>query len=98
MEVGILLLQVKNLNKSFLIPDGIFKKSKHHVLKDISLEMLEGECLGIIGESGSGKSTLGRLIMGIDKQDSGEIVFTGKSNRDEYQHERSFRHCGAIRS
>ncbi|HIW31909.1 MAG TPA: ABC transporter ATP-binding protein, partial [Candidatus Paenibacillus intestinavium] len=41
-----------------------------------------GECLGIIGESGSGKSTLGRLILGIERPDSGAILFEGKSIED----------------
>ncbi|MDO9491533.1 ABC transporter ATP-binding protein [Acetobacterium sp.] len=41
--------------------------------------MNKGECLGIIGESGSGKSTLGRLVLGIEKPDSGEILYMGKN-------------------
>ena len=45
--------------------------------------MKKGECLGIIGESGSGKSTLGRLLIGLEKPDSGEIKFQDKDIHKE---------------
>ena len=40
---------------------------------DLSLSLLEGECLGISGENGAGKTTLLRQIMGFIKPDSGSI-------------------------
>src|ERR1700751_1677823 len=43
------------------------------VLRDISLEIAEGEFLTILGESGSGKTTLLRLIAGFEQPDTGEI-------------------------
>ncbi len=61
---------------------GVFSLNKQDVLKNISFECKDGECLGIIGESGSGKSTLGRLILGIEKPDRGTILFDGKSVED----------------
>lgn len=73
-----MLLEVKNIRKSYPISNGIFTKGKQEVLKDISFSIEEGECVGIIGESGSGKSTLGRLILGLEKADYGEIKFFGK--------------------
>ena len=76
-----MLLSVNNVTKSYPIPKGIFSKGKQEVLKGISLEVKEGECLGIIGESGSGKSTLGRLILGLEEQDSGKISFLGSENK-----------------
>jgi oligopeptide/dipeptide ABC transporter ATP-binding protein len=39
--------------------------------------MEDGDCLGIVGESGSGKSTLGRLLVGLEKPDTGRILFQG---------------------
>ena len=45
--------------------------------------MKKGECLGIIGESGSGKSTLGRILIGLEKPDSGEIKFQDKDIHKE---------------
>lgn len=73
-----MLLEVKNIRKSYPISNGIFTKGKQEVLKDISFSIEEGECVGIIGESGSGKSTLGRLILGLEKADYGEIKFLEK--------------------
>ena len=49
------------------------------VFNDLSLEVEKGEILGILGPNGSGKSTLLKLIMGVLKPDSGEILFDGDS-------------------
>ena len=43
-----------------------------------AFDVAQGESFGLVGESGSGKSTLGRLILGIEKPDSGEITFEKK--------------------
>ncbi len=48
------------------------------VLRDISLEIAEGEFLTILGESGSGKTTLLRLVAGFEQPDSGEIWMGGE--------------------
>ena len=48
-----------------------------------SFSLKKGECLGIIGESGSGKSTLGRILIGLEKPDSGEIKFQDKDIHKE---------------
>ncbi|MDO7487281.1 ATP-binding cassette domain-containing protein [Peribacillus frigoritolerans] len=60
----------------------MFSKERQQVLKNVSFECRNGECLGIIGESGSGKSTLGRLILGIEKPDQGTVLFEGKNVMD----------------
>lgn len=72
------MLTVKNVNKTYN-NGGFFSSNRQSVLFDVSFKMHSGECLGIIGESGSGKSTLGRLIAGIEKPDSGEILFRGQN-------------------
>ena len=58
------LLSIRNVAKSF---------GKSQVLRDISLEIAEGEFLTVLGESGSGKTTLLRIIAGFEHADSGEI-------------------------
>ncbi len=62
------LFEMKHIKKSF---------GDLEVLKDISLEVDEGEVLGIIGPSGSGKSTLLRCATGLETPDSGEIIKEG---------------------
>jgi len=63
------LLAIHNVAKSF---------GKNPVLRDISLEIAQGEFLTILGESGSGKTTLLRIIAGFESADSGEILMEGE--------------------
>lgn len=77
------LLKVQNLNKSY--ENGV------HALRGISLEVSQGEILGIVGESGCGKSTLGRVIMGLIDATSGHILYRGKSIETSTSEVRSFR-------
>ena len=63
------LFEMKHIKKSFGALD---------VLRDISLEVDEGEVLSIIGPSGSGKSTLLRCATGLETSDGGEIIKNGK--------------------
>jgi spermidine/putrescine transport system ATP-binding protein len=63
------LLSIRNVAKTF---------GKTHVLRDISLEVAEGEFLTILGESGSGKTTLLRVIAGFEQATSGELWMGGE--------------------
>jgi ABC-type Fe3+/spermidine/putrescine transport system ATPase subunit len=58
------LLQIRNIAKSF---------GRNVVLRDVSLDIAEGEFLTILGESGSGKTTLLRIIAGFENATSGEV-------------------------
>lgn len=54
------------------------KNAKHHMaLKNVSLEIFEGESVGIIGDNGAGKSTLLKMITGVAFPDSGEVSVNG---------------------
>ena len=48
-----------------------------HAVTDVSLDILEGETLGIVGESGCGKSTTGRAVMQLPPPKSGRVVYDG---------------------
>ncbi len=63
------MIRIENVQKSF---------NKTEVLKDISMEINDGEIFGIIGQSGAGKSTLLRCINGLESYDSGSITVDDK--------------------
>ena len=48
-----------------------------HAVSDVSLDVLEGETLGLVGESGCGKSTTGKAIMQLPRPTSGSVLFDG---------------------
>lgn len=64
------MIKIENLNKFF---------GDKHVLKDINLEIDDGEVISLIGPSGSGKSTLIRCIDYLEKPTSGNIYINGKN-------------------
>lgn len=68
------MIIAKNIHKYYIEKTTLFSKNKKDVLKGVSFTMEKGKCIGLIGESGSGKSTLGRIILGIEKPSSGEIL------------------------
>ena len=72
MENKTTIVEIKNLFKSYRRGNQILP-----VLKDINLDIEEGEFLALMGPSGSGKTTLLNLIAGIDKADSGTIIVGG---------------------
>lgn len=53
------------------------KYGEQEVLNSFSLDIEKGKCLAIMGESGSGKSTIAKIIIGLEKQNSGTVkIFT----------------------
>lgn len=72
-----MILKVENLSKKY-VKGCFFSKEKKEVLKNISFEVKEGEIFSIIGQSGVGKSTIGKIILGIEKESFGKILFLGK--------------------
>ncbi|MBQ8995105.1 MAG: dipeptide ABC transporter ATP-binding protein [Oscillospiraceae bacterium] len=73
------ILKVENLKTYFDVTKGIFSpKQIVKAVDDVSLEVLEGETFGLVGESGCGKSTLGRTIVKLYEPESGKIYFDGK--------------------
>lgn len=69
------ILNVNNLKKYFIVPQGTVK-----AVNGISFYVKYGETLGIVGESGSGKSTVAYVLSGIHSATEGNIVYKGKYN------------------
>ncbi len=72
-DAGDALLRVEDLTVEF--PAG--RKGRVHAVSGISLDVLEGETLGLVGESGCGKSTTGRAIMQLPRPTQGSVIFDG---------------------
>ena len=70
------LLKVKNIKKIYATRFG---NQKVEALKNVSLEVEQGEYVAIMGESGSGKTTLLNILAALDKPTSGEILLNGKN-------------------
>ena len=68
------LIEVKNLNEIYGSGEAEVK-----ALKNINLNIEQGEFVAIVGQSGSGKSTLLHLIGGVDIPSSGEVIIDGKN-------------------
>jgi len=64
------MIKIENLSKTYTLDNG----EEISALKNINLEVNDGEILGIIGMSGSGKTSLLRILRGVEKFDSGKIT------------------------
>jgi peptide/nickel transport system ATP-binding protein len=72
------LVEVRNLSKIFDLSASAFggrRTGEVRAVDDVSLDIEQGETLGLVGESGSGKSTLGRLVLRLVEPTSGHILF-----------------------
>lgn len=74
-----LLFKIENLKKFFPIKKKWFTERQRyvHANENISLNIYQGETLGLVGESGSGKSTFGRTIIQLHEQTEGTTLYYG---------------------
>ena len=73
-----ILLSVDKLRKSFNINDSLGRKRILRAVDGVSLDVIKGETLGLVGESGCGKTTLGRTILRLTEPDGGSIIYNGE--------------------
>src|SRR5689334_13771347 len=75
------LVEISELVKVYTRTTGLFARNAPAQLRavnGVSLEIFEGETLGLVGESGCGKTTLGRMILRLIQPTSGTIRFEGQ--------------------
>ena len=78
-ESSPILLEAQNLKKHYPIGGGWGRQKRViHAVDGVSLSIAEGETFGLVGESGSGKSTLGRLLLQLESQTEGRVLYKGE--------------------
>ena len=75
------LLSIRDLVKVYQTDEGVFGKTRREVraVNGVSLDITQGETLGLVGESGCGKTTLGRMLLRLIEPTSGSITFNGQN-------------------
>jgi oligopeptide/dipeptide ABC transporter ATP-binding protein len=75
------LLQLDHLVKEFPVTAGAVLQRKVgavHAVSDVSFEVAAGETFGLVGESGCGKTTIGRMVVALEKPNSGAVRLNGE--------------------
>ena len=71
------VVEITHLYKAYSKGGWLSKATKNTVLRDITIRLAEQEILGLVGESGCGKTTLAKVILGLEKYDSGSVQVEG---------------------
>ncbi|MBC7560305.1 MAG: ABC transporter ATP-binding protein [Dermatophilaceae bacterium] len=73
-----MVLQATSVSKTFAAGRTGFGRTRVSAVDNVSLNVRRGESLGIVGESGCGKTTLARMLVGLERPDSGRIEVAGR--------------------
>jgi peptide/nickel transport system ATP-binding protein len=72
------LVEIADVHKEFRLRSTVpWRRKQVHAVSGVSLTVLPGETLGIVGESGCGKTTIGRMLVGLEQPTRGTIRFDG---------------------
>ncbi|WP_434733066.1 ABC transporter ATP-binding protein [Rhizobium sp. YTUHZ044] len=72
------ILELQGISRSYPTRQGLFGKNVPvRAVDDVTLSLQPGETLALVGESGSGKSTTGRIALGLERPNSGKVLFRG---------------------
>jgi oligopeptide/dipeptide ABC transporter ATP-binding protein len=84
-----MILEARNVHCHYEIRGGLLgrRKGAVHAVNGVSLQLNDGEALGIVGESGCGKSTLGRALVGLEPLQKGEVILQGEALNINHRHE-----------
>ncbi|MBF0619109.1 MAG: ABC transporter ATP-binding protein [Candidatus Omnitrophica bacterium] len=85
-----MLLKLENISKTFTAHGSTIK-----AVNGVSLSLAVGESLALVGGSGCGKTTLARIIMGLEKPDTGSILLNGRPLGRDQKEQRDF--CRKVR-
>lgn len=73
------LVKISDLRKVYPIKSGAFKSNPFTAVSGVSFEIARGTTTALVGESGSGKSTVAKMLLGLEKPTSGEILIDGRN-------------------
>ncbi len=81
MDEKKVMMKIRNLTKEFKIRGKKIGEKPQilHALSDVSVDIYEGETLGVIGESGCGKSTFGKCLVQLHKATAGSVEYEGRN-------------------
>lgn len=93
-QILLILLRGESMNNILEIKNISKKLGKKQILNDITFEIKEGEIFGFVGPNGAGKTTLIKTILGLYKQDKGQVTIGGYSLEKDF--EKAMSKIGAI--